>query len=129
MRDPNERAVQIIILAGPAAPERAVFGFASALAAAASGVEVRVVLSMHGAYWAAETTGQAVSIMDFPPIAELIEQLLELKTPIEACSTCIDNFCPSPYDGRGLRLLRKGIDRVGLGLVAMRMASASTIVC
>ncbi|MCA9635802.1 MAG: DsrE family protein [Myxococcales bacterium] len=129
MRDPNERAVQIIILAGPAAPERAVFGFASALAAAASGVEVRVVLSMHGAYWAAETTGQAVSIMDFPPIAELIEQLLELQVPIEACSTCVDNYCPSHVDPDGRRMLRKGVDRIGLGLVAMRMAGTNSVIC
>ena len=129
MREPNERAVQIVILAGPAAPERAVFGFASALAAAASGVEVRVVLSMHGAYWAADTTGHAVSIMDFPPIAELIEQLLELSVPIEACSTCVDNYCPSPIDADGRRTLRHGIDRIGLGLVAMRMAACNSVIC
>lgn len=121
--------LQVIILTGPEAVARAIFGFSAALAAAASGVAVRVVLSMHGAYWGAETTGSAVSIPDFPPVAELIDQLLELEVPIEACSTCVDNFCPSPVDPDGRRVLRRGIDRVGLGLVAMRMAGANTVIC
>lgn len=121
--------LQVIILAGPEAAQRAIFGFSTALAAAASGVAVRVVLSMHGAFWGAETTGNAVTIPDFPPVCELIEQLLELDVPIEACSTCVDNFCPSAIDGDGRRVLRRGIDRVGLGLVAMRMAGANTVVC
>lgn len=121
--------LQVIILAGPEAAQRAIFGFSTALAAAASGVAVRVVLSMHGAFWCAETTGDVVAIPDFPPVSELIDQLLEMAVPIEACSTCVDNFCPSPVDGDGRRVLRRGIDRVGLGLVAMRMAGANTVVC
>ena len=125
----SEHEVQVVILSGPESAERAVFGFSSALAAAASGVSVRVVLSMYGAYWAASTTGQGVSVTDFPPVAELLEQLAELKVPLEACSTCVDNFCPSPLDDHGLRVLRHGIVRIGLGVVAMRMASANTILC
>jgi len=124
-----EHEVQVVILSGPESAERAVFGFSSALAAAASGVSVRVVLSMYGAYWAASTSGQGVSVTDFPPVAELLEQLVELKVPIEACSTCVDNYCPSPLDEQGLRVLRCGIVRIGLGVVAMRMASANTILC
>jgi len=124
-----EHGVQIVVVSGPESAERAVFGFSSALAAAASGVDVRVVLSMYGAYWAAQTTGIAVSVTDFPPIAELLAQLVELRVPIEACSTCVDNYCPSPLDDDGRRILRAGVDRVGLGIVAMRMASANTVLC
>lgn len=125
----QEQEVQVVILAGPESAERAIFGFSTALAAAASGVSVRVVLSMYGAYWAAESTGEAVSITDFPPISELLEQLRELNVPLEACSTCIENYCPSGFDDSGLRVLRAGIERVGLGIVAMRMASCNTIIC
>ncbi len=125
----QEQEVQVVILSGPESAERAIFGFSTALAAAASGVSVRVVLSMYGAYWAAESTGEAVSITDFPPIAELLEQLRELNVPLEACSTCIENYCPSAFDDSGLRLLRPGVERVGLGIVSMRMACGNTIVC
>ncbi len=125
----QEHEVQVVVLSGPESAERAIFGFSTALAAAASGVSVRVVLSMYGAYWAAASTGEAVSITDFPPVAELLEQLRELNVPLEACSTCIENYCPSPFDESGLRVLRAGIERVGLGIVAMRMASCNTVIC
>ncbi len=126
MEDPE---LQIVVLSGPEDVQRATFGLASALAAGSSGIDVAIVLSMRGAYWAAPDANQGSSVPEFPTVDTLMEELAALKVPILACSTCVDNYCPSPINGDGRRTLRPGIQRVGLGLVAIRMASARTIVC
>ncbi len=126
MKDPE---LQIVVVSGPEDIQRATFGFASALAAGSSGIDVAIVLSMRGAYWAAPHASQGSSVPEFPDVETLLQELAELEVPVLACSTCVDNYCPSPTGGDGLRTLRKGIQRIGLGLVAIRMASARTIVC
>lgn len=119
--------LQIVILSGPQDTPRATFGLAAALAAAASGIEVAVVLSMHGAYWAAPDASH-LQVPQFPAIDELIEELLDAEVPVLACSTCVDNYCPSPRGEDGLRLLRPRLERVGLGLVAIRMSQIRTVI-
>lgn len=121
--------LQVVILSGATEVQRAVFGFASALAAASSGARVHVVLSMHGAHWAAETTGDELSVPEFASIGELIERIQEIGGVVEACSTCVDNYCPSPRGPDGLKQLRAGIVRIGLGLVAIRMSDMPTVTC
>ncbi|MCA9715062.1 MAG: DsrE family protein [Myxococcales bacterium] len=125
----QEPELQIVLLSGPEDIQRATFGMASALAAASSGITVAVVLSMRGAYWAAPHASQGTSVPEFPTVETLMHELHALDVPILACSSCVDNYCPSPVNGDGLRTLRSGVERVGLGLVAIRMASARTIVC
>ncbi|MCA9692825.1 MAG: DsrE family protein [Myxococcales bacterium] len=126
--DEPDYDLQIVIVSGAKDVQRVVFGLASALAAAASGVRVVVVFSMHGAHWASAYTGDGLCVPEFPSIAELITELHEHGVTIEGCATCIDNYCPSPV-ADGERSLRGGIRRVGLGLVAIRMASIKTVLC
>jgi len=120
--------LQVVVLSGPGDVQRAVFGLSSALAAQASGVQTTVVFSMHGAHWASPTTGYEHAVPEFPPIAELLANLQEVGGRIEGCSTCLENYCPSLVGEDGLKELREGVVRVGLGLVAIRMASVRTIV-
>jgi hypothetical protein len=64
----------------------------------------------------------------FPSIAELKDLLAESGVTLEACSTCIENYCPVPLGTDGKRILPAQITRVGLGLIASRMASVNTVV-
>lgn len=119
--------LQILVCSGPEQIQRAVLGFASALAAASSGSNVILALSMHGAHWAAASEGHEVGVPGFPPIAELIVHLAEAGARLQACTTCIENYCPSAVGPDGLKVLRPPFERVGLGIIAMRMASARTV--
>ena len=121
--------LQFVIASGPTKGERAVFGFATALAAAHSGSRVAVALTMHGAFWAADTSGREETVHGFPPIAELIEMIQEAGGKVEACATCVDNYCPCPMGSDGLKQLGFGIERVGLGVIAMRMSEIPTTLC
>ena len=119
--------LQILVCSGPEDVQRAVLGFASALAAVASGSHVVVALSMHGAHWAADSEGREEGVHGFPPIHDLIEQIAEAGGRLEACATCIENYCPSPVGPDGLKILRAPFVRVGLGIIAMRMAATRTV--
>ena len=121
--------VQFVIASGPTQGERAVFGFAAALAAAHSGSRVAVALTMHGAFWAAETSGTEETVHGFPPIAELIAMIQEAGGKVEACATCVDNYCPCPLNADGTKQLGYGIERVGLGVIALRLSDIPTTLC
>lgn len=121
--------LQFIVASGPESPERATFAFAAALAAAHSGSKVAIALTMRGAHWAGPESGKDELVHGFHPIAELIEMIQEAGGVVEACSTCVDNFCPSRVGADGLKELGHGIIRVGLGVISMRMADTPTTMC
>ncbi len=121
--------LQLVVASGPESPERATFAFAAALAAAHSGSKVVIALTMHGAHWASPTSGKDVLVPGFHPIGELIEMIQEAGGTVEACSTCVENFCPSEVSSDGLKALGYGIERVGLGVIAMRMVDTPTTMC
>ena len=93
MSGQKDDELQVIITSGLEAPDRAVAGFALALAAASSGSRVVVWLTMRGANWAVRTQGNQADVPGFSPIAEYIRLLLESGARIELCSTCGDNAC------------------------------------
>lgn len=124
-----ETELQVVIASGPTELQRATFGLAAALAAVSSGTDVHVVFTMHGAHWASPHAGDSGGVPEFPTIAQLIEDIQEAGGTVQACSTCVDNYCPSIEGNDGRKQLRKGIERVGLGLVAIRMAEMRTIMC
>lgn len=97
----------VVVVSGPEAEPRAVFGLASALTAAVSGIEVRVVLSMDGAHWAAEGTGASDAVADFPSIDELLGELSRCGVSIETNAESVERYCPR--DERGLWPLRASI--------------------
>jgi predicted peroxiredoxin len=118
--------LQILITTGPEAPEKAVLGFAAALSAVHSDISVSVVLAMRGAIWAADCQGVESTVPGYPPVGELIELIQEDGGHILGCSSCIDQYCPAPIGDDGQKVLRKGIELVGLPRVTMRMADPHT---
>lgn len=119
--------LQVVITSGPELPEKAVIGFATALSAATSGVTVTTVLAMRGAVWAAECQGTEISVEGYPCVGELIELIEESGGTVRGCSSCVDQYCPAPLDEKGDKILRKGIERVGLNVVTLRMLDTPTV--
>lgn len=124
----QEPDLQIIISSGTGNVHQVVLGFSSALAAAQMGSSVTVVFSMLGAHWVSDSVGHDNPVPGFPSIAELKELLIESGVTLEACSTCIENYCPVPLGPDGKRILPDSVTRVGLGLIASRMATVNTVV-
>jgi len=103
MNTQTEYGLQVIITSGREACERAIVGFGLALAAAATGTQVVVWLSMRGAEWAVKTQGHQSDVAGFPSVAEYIGMIQEHGGRIELCSTCIGNACmlQGVGDGKG----------------------------
>lgn len=121
--------IQFVVASGPSEVQRAVFAFAAALAASEMGSKVVVALTMLGAHWASDSVGSDNPVPGFPSIQEMMEMIREGGGRIEACSSCIENYCPAPKGEDGKRILANNITRVGLGLIASRMSNVQTIMC
>ena len=119
--------LQILVMSGPEAPEKAVLGLAAALSALHSDMRVKVVFAMRGAIWCAESEGNAPLVAGYPPIGELIGMLLGEGAHVYGCSSCVDQYCPAPRDSAGHKVLRSGVGRIGLSVVTLRMADTSTV--
>lgn len=117
----------VVVVSGPDALARALFGLASALTAAISGVEVRVLLSMGGAHWAAEGTGASAAIGDYPSIDEILGELGRCGVPVEASSASLERYCPR--GSAGDLQLRDMVTIVDDDGVSAAMGGAPSVVC
>lgn len=117
--------LQVIITSGLRDLPRAVLGFASALAGTASGDQVVVFLTMEGAVWAAEGEGNTVQVPGFEPIADYIRMLIDAGAQIEACSSCLDNFCLPLKQPKGK--MRDNIVLKGLSTAIFRTKETPTL--
>ena len=81
---------------------------------------------MRGAIWAADCQGNESTVPGYPPMGELIALVQEDGGTVLGCSSCIDQYCPAPVGDDGHKVLRAGIERVGLGTVTIRMADVHT---
>ncbi len=120
--------LQVIVPSGPESAERAVLGFAMALSAAASGDEVVVFLTMHGAAWAAPEHPTVRAVPGFQDPAYYLELLAQSGVRLEACTSCVENFCDSPRGPDGQRMIRDGMVHAGLSTAAIRATKTQTVV-
>lgn len=123
----DEDGLALVVVSGPGAIERAVFGLASALAAAVSGVDVQVILSAEGTYWCALGSGEGEEVPDFPTIAELLEELHLLGVSVDACAESIGRYCA--VGGRGEPQVRPWIRRVERGALIDRLHHLRAVLC
>lgn len=94
MKKRKEHILQVIIASGPEALGRAVLGFAFALSAAISGVQVTVILTLSGIAWVQKDTPAAgQSINGFSSISDYMSMLEANGAVFRLCSSCVDNFC------------------------------------
>ena len=72
--------------------KRATLAFVAALSAAAMERPVQVFLAGDGAIWGDPDQADRVEMPGFPPLAELIQEYLDLGGVLLVCSTC-EHFC------------------------------------
>lgn len=72
--------------------KRATLAFVAALSAAAMERPVQVFLAGDGAIWGDPDQADRVEMPGFPPLAELIQEYLDLGGALLVCSTC-EHFC------------------------------------
>ena len=86
--------LQILIASGPEDLGRAVLGFAFALAAAASGANVIVILTLQGVVWLDKDVSSAKqSFGGFLPIGDYMDMLKDRGVAIRLCSSCLEGNC------------------------------------
>jgi len=122
---PDDFQLQVIIASGNEQTEKAVLGFAFALAAASTGSRVVLFFTMNGAQWTDEALGGDSIVNGFETINTYWELLTELNAVFEGCTSCVENYCHS-QDNRCL--LRKNMVLAGLSTASIRALSVPTVV-
>ncbi|MFK7740171.1 MAG: DsrE family protein [Planctomycetota bacterium] len=87
------RRIQIVATSGPADIPRACLALEAALAAAASGLSVRVFLVLDATKWACEPR-RAVG----DRVYALLDQLEAMGVVIRCCSSCVTEHCGNAWD-------------------------------
>lgn len=82
--------------------KRATLAFVAALSAAAMERPVQVFLAGDGAIWGDPDQADQVEMPGFPPLAELIQEYLDLGGALLVCSTC-EHFCSARSATAGRR--------------------------
>lgn len=96
-----ERVLTILLMTGKGDEgKRATLAFVAAVSAAAMERPVQVFLAGDGVCWANPDEARAVGITGFPPLADLIEEYLDLGGKLLACSTC-ERFCLTLHEPSG----------------------------
>jgi predicted peroxiredoxin len=95
---PQNHPLTILLMSGDDdGGKRATLAFVAAVSAAAMERMVQVFLAGDGVLWGNPEEARQVEITGFPPLAELIEEYLELGGKLTACSTC-ERFCMGRQD-------------------------------
>jgi len=84
----TDKQLQVVVTSGPENISRAAFALQTALASAASGVQVHVFLVLEAGQWVCEPRRRSCS-----RIYTLIDQLEELGARITYCSACVEEQC------------------------------------
>ena len=94
MDQQQQYELQILIVSGPEAVDRAVLGFAFAVSAATSGIKVMVFLTLQGIAWAEQNIPAAKQkVNGFSSIEDYINILKDNDAVIRLCSSCVKNNC------------------------------------
>lgn len=88
----STKRLQILITAGAEDPHRARQGLEAACVAAAMGVEVRVFLTLRGAFWAEKRQFEHCVVPGCDSIPDLMGTLHEMGVLLECCSSCALQF-------------------------------------
>jgi predicted peroxiredoxin len=83
--------LQIMITCGPEALGRAVLGFAFAVSAATSGVNVTIILILQGMVWAEKNIPAAgQSVNGFQSVRDYMDVLEDNGAVVRLCSSCVE---------------------------------------
>lgn len=121
--------IQIILMSGRREIEKITAGLAMALSCASSGAKVVVFLTMEAAAYANPDEGKTIVINGFDSIQKYFDLLFEQDVRIEACTSCVANFCLTDRNRKtGRKKIRKGMIYVGLSTAAIRAIHTPTLI-
>lgn len=107
----------VLVTAGARDPRRATMGLEAALAAAASGVETAVFLTLEATEWACLPRKRVCG----EPVYAALDQLLALGVRIVCCSACAIDRCGTPTESA--QVVSAGIELAGLAVLVEQVAS------
>jgi predicted peroxiredoxin len=121
--------LQVLIVAGPEDPRRAILGLSMAASAASTGAKVYVYLVMGGARFLLKENCSRSLVDGYPSVAELVEVVHEGGGTIGYCPNCLDSQCTPNLPGLTevksfCHLAHPG----GMSTFGMRMTSIPTVV-
>jgi predicted peroxiredoxin len=124
-----EYELQVIIVAGPEDPRRAIAGFAMAASACCAGTKVGVYLVMDAARFVSASNCSKILAQGFPSVREFIEAIHESGGAVEYCPACLNEECAQEVkqhvvETEMCRLARPS----GMSSFGMRMAQIPTVV-
>jgi len=119
--------LQVMIVSGIKDVEKALAGLAMALAAASSGAKVVVFLTMEGAAFANPEEAPFEYVHGFESIQKYFTLLLEENVRIEACTTCVENFCLTERVNN-IKNIHSGMHYAGFSTAAIRALTIKTLV-
>jgi predicted peroxiredoxin len=116
--------LQVMIASGHEALDRAVLGFAFALSAVTSGVNVIIILTLQGKVWAEKDVPAArQSVNGFKSIGDYINILEDNGAVVRLCSSCVECDCPLPDKNKDTTTASS---YVGLTEVAIKTMNSNT---
>jgi predicted peroxiredoxin len=111
----------IIVTHGPEHPEMATIPFVMAAAAIVSDVEVCLVFQGDGVNLIRKGGAAHVFAHSFPPLADLMQSVVELGGQLMACTPCLDSReLKAPDD------LEPGVEVIGAARLVAEIASATS---
>jgi predicted peroxiredoxin len=128
MENPQHGALQVLIASGPEAVDRAVLGFAFALAATTCGADVTIVLTLKGTAWAKKDIPEArQTVTGFSSVGEYMDILADSGAVVRLCSSCAERNCTMDWNQNALP---PSALHVGLAEVVLRTVrgAAATVV-
>lgn len=99
---PSQPLTIMLMSGGEDGGKRATLAFVVAVSAAAMERPVQVFLAGDGVRWGDPDEALRVEMTGFPPLAELIQEYLDLGGNLLACSTC-ERFCIAQGSGSPAR--------------------------
>ncbi len=116
--------LQVIIASGPEALDRAVLGFAFAVSAATSGVNVTIILTLKGMVWAEKNIPEAdQAVNGFQSVRSYMDILEDNGAVFRLCSSCVEDSFTLPDDNRYTATIGSC---VGLTEVAIKTTNGNT---
>lgn len=98
-RQPYE--LQVVIVSGTEDLDRAVLGFAFAVSAATSGVNVTIILTLKGMVWAERDNPSAEQAVNgFQSVRSYIDILEDIGVVFRLCSSCLEDNFTLPDENR-----------------------------
>ena len=123
----NNRTVVVLTSGKQDRGVRATLAFGWACAAQAMGKDVSIFLTMDGTIWGINGAPDGIQVDGFDPLAEYLEEFLELDGELLVCAPCTEYYCSYDPELMAQRLHPRA-QICGLATVVGRVDSGGAVV-